>query len=151
MRVDFHNLNRASEKDNYPLPSLDEVLQMVNGSQMMPFLDGYPGYNQVMLEYEERLKTTFTTKWGVFAYRQMPFGLINAGATFQHATDIAFQDLVGKCIIIYMDDLTMFSKKREDHVDDLRKVFVSDVGHSGYLRTQKNACSEWLKETYSDM
>ena len=76
------NLNRALEKDNYPLPSLDEVLQTVNGSQMISFLDGYFGYNQGIVNYEDRMKTTFTTKWVTYAYRRMPFGLINTGATF---------------------------------------------------------------------
>ena len=80
--VDFHNLNLASQKDNYPPPSLDEVLKIVNGSKMMSFLDGYLGYNQVMVDEEDRLKTAFITKWGTFAYRRMPFGLINARATF---------------------------------------------------------------------
>jgi len=89
---------------------------------MMSFLDGYSGYNQVMVEYEDRLKTSFTCKWGIYAYWRMPFGLINAGATFQRAMDVTFKGLVGKCIIIYMDDLTVFSKRREDHVADLRKV-----------------------------
>lgn len=90
---------------------------------MLSILDGYFGYNQVLVEEEDRLKTAFTTKWGTFTYRRMPFGFINARATFQRAMDIAFRDLVGKCIIIYMDDLTIFSKRREDHVDDLRKIF----------------------------
>ncbi|HEX4850605.1 MAG TPA: reverse transcriptase family protein, partial [Puia sp.] len=94
--VDFRNLNRASEKDNYPLPSLDEVLQIVNGAKMMSFLDGFSGYNQVMVDKIDRLNTAFTTKWGIFAYRRMPFGLINAGATFQRAIDIAFRGLIGK-------------------------------------------------------
>lgn len=79
---------------------------------MMSFLDRYSGYNQVMVEQEDRLKTVFTTKWGTFAYRRMPFGLINIGATFQRAMDIAFRDLIGKCIIIYMDDIIVFSRKR---------------------------------------
>lgn len=90
---------------------------------MMSFLDGYSGYNQVMVQYEDRHKTAFTTKWGTFAYRRIPFGLINARATFQRAMDIAFKDIIGKCIIIYMDDLTIFSKNRGDHISDLRKVF----------------------------
>ena len=77
---------------------------------MMSFLDGYLGYNQVMVQEEDRMKTAFTTKWGTFAYRRMPFGLLNAGATFQRAMDEAFKGLVNKRIIIYMDDLTMFSK-----------------------------------------
>jgi len=81
--VDFRNLNKASEKDNYPLPPIDEVLQAVNGDKMMSFLDGFLGYNQVLVDKEDRLKTTFTCKWGNYAYRRMPFGLINVGATFQ--------------------------------------------------------------------
>lgn len=81
--MDFSNLNKASEKDNYLLPSLDEVLQIVNGSQMMSFLDGYSGYNQVLVNYEDRMKIAFMTKWGMYAYRRMPFSLINIGVTFQ--------------------------------------------------------------------
>ena len=77
-----------------------------------------------MIVEEDRLKTAFTTKWGTFAYKRMPFGLINAGATFQRAMDYAFKDLKEKCIIIYMDDITIFSKNREDHILDLRKVFM---------------------------
>ena len=81
--IDLCNLNLASQKENYPFPSLDEVLQIVNGLNMMSFLDGYSGYNQVMVDEEDRLKIAFTTKWGNFSYRRMPFGLINVGATFQ--------------------------------------------------------------------
>ena len=81
--VDFHNFNLACQKDNYPLPSLDEVLQIVNGSKMMSFLDYYSGYNQVMVDQEDQLKITFTMKWGNFSYKRMPFGLINIGTMFQ--------------------------------------------------------------------
>lgn len=121
--IEFRHLNRASKKDNYPLPSLDEVLQIVNGSQMMSFLDGYSEYNQVMVDEEDRLKIAFTTKWGTFAYSRMPFGLINAGATFQRAMDFAFKGLVGKSIIIYMDDLIVYSKDVDDHPQHLRQIF----------------------------
>ena len=107
--VDFRNLNKASKKGNYPVPSLDEVIQVINGSQMMSFLNGCCRYYQVMVEEKDKLKTKFTTKWGTFSYRGMPFGLINVGATFERAMDYAFRDLVRKCIIIYMDDLTVFS------------------------------------------
>ena len=104
------------------MPPLDEVLQVVNGAQMMTFMDGYSRYNQIIL-VEDRLKTTFTMKWETFAYKKMPFGLINTGATFQRAMDYVFKDLKVKCIIIYMDDIIVFSKNREDHILDLRKVF----------------------------
>ena len=108
--VDFDNLNLASQKDNYPLPSLDEVLKIVYGSNMMSFLDGYLRYNQLMFDEENRLKTTFMTKWGTFSYKRMPFGLINVGAIFQQAMDEAFKGLIKKCIVIYMDYLMVFSK-----------------------------------------
>ena len=120
--MNFKNLNQSSQKENYPLPLLDKVLQIVNGLKMMSFLDGYSSYNQVMVQEEDRMKTTFTTKWGTFAYRCMPFGLLNVGATFQRAMDEAFKGLVNKCIIIYMDDLMIFSKNRVDHITDLKQV-----------------------------
>ena len=84
--VDFINLNRASDKDNYPVPPMEKLLQMVLGSELFSLLDGFSGYNQVLVAKEDRLKTTFRTKWGTFAYIRMPFGLINAGATFQRWT-----------------------------------------------------------------
>lgn len=71
----------------------------------------------------DRLKTAFTTKWGTFAYSRMPFSLINAEATFQRAMDFAFKGLVGKNIVIYMDDLTMYSKDVDDHPRHLRQIF----------------------------
>ena len=80
--VDFRNLNRASDKDNYPVPPMEHILQIVSGSELFSLLDGFSGYNQVLVAEQDRLKTTLRTKWGTFAYRRMPFGLINAGATF---------------------------------------------------------------------
>ena len=69
---------------------------------MMSFLDEYSGYNLVMVNGEYRLKIAFTIKWGTFAYKIMPFGLINVGATFQRVMDKAFKGLINKCIIICM-------------------------------------------------
>ena len=76
--VDFRDLNHASDKDNYPVPPMEQILQMVSGSKLFSLLYGFSVYNQVLVEEEDRLKTTFRTKWGIFAYRRMPFGLINA-------------------------------------------------------------------------
>jgi ribonuclease HI len=88
--VDFRNLNKASDKDNYPVPPMEQILQQVSGSERLSLLDGFSGYNQVLMSPPDQLKTTFRTPWGTYAYRKMPFGLINAGATFQRAMDIAF-------------------------------------------------------------
>ena len=74
----------------------------------------------MLVAEEDRLKTTFRTKWGTFAYRRMPFGLINAGATFQRAMDIDFRDLIGRSTVVYLNDITIFSKKREEHAFHLK-------------------------------
>ena len=80
--VDFKNLNRASGKDNYPIPPMEHILQMVSGSKLFSLLDAFSGYNQVLAAKEDRLKTTFKTRRGTFSYRRIPFALIHAGATF---------------------------------------------------------------------
>jgi hypothetical protein len=121
--VDFRNLNQLSLKDNYPLPNMEHLLQRVTGAGMMSMLDGFSGYNQVLLKREDQLKTTFTTPWGTFMYLRMSFGLMNVGATFQRAMDFSFRDLIQKIIEIYQDDLTVVSKERKDHISHLRIVF----------------------------
>eukprot|EP00253_Pinus_taeda_P031966 PITA_31966 len=89
----------------------------------MSFLDRFSGYNQILVHPDDRLKTTFRTKWGTYAYQKMPFGLINAGATFQRAMDIAFKGLINRTIVIYLDDIPVFSKERSNHLHDLNQIF----------------------------
>jgi hypothetical protein len=85
-------------------------------------LDGFSGYNQVPMSPPDQLKTTFRAPWGTYAYRKMPFGLINVGATFQRAMDIAFQGLINQSVIVYLDDVTVFSKNKTDHLAHLRAI-----------------------------
>ena len=92
---------------------MEQILQMVSGSKLFSLLDGFSSYNQVLVAEEDRLKTTFRYKWGTFAYRRMPFGLINAGETFQRAMDIAFYGLIGRSVVVYLDDVTIFSKREK--------------------------------------
>ena len=91
---------------------MEQILQMVSGSELFSLLDGFFGYNQLLVVEEDRLKSTFRTKWGNFTYRRMPFGLIKPGATFQRAMDIAFRGLIGHSVLFYLDDVTIFLKKR---------------------------------------
>jgi hypothetical protein len=110
--VDFRALNRDSIKYYFPVPNMEMILQLVAGSQMMSLLDGFSGYNQIKVKREDKYKATFITRWGNFSYECMPFGLSNVGATFQRAMQIYFDDLIGKIIQIYLDDLTVYSKNR---------------------------------------
>jgi hypothetical protein len=81
--VDFRNLNKSSLKDNYPLPKMDHVLEKVFGANRMSTIDDFSEYNQIVVCEHDKEKTSFTTPWGTFMYDKMPFGLMNAGATFQ--------------------------------------------------------------------
>jgi hypothetical protein len=121
--IDFKNLNRASDKDNYPVPPMEQILQLVSGSELFSLLDGFSGYNQVLVEEPDRLKTTFQTKWGTYAYRWMPFSLMNAGDTFQREMDISFKGLIGQIVVVYLDDVTVYSKKWEDHPEASETYF----------------------------
>jgi hypothetical protein len=117
---DFQNLNKSSLKDNYPLPKMDHVLKKFVGANRMSMIDGFSGYNQIAMNEQDREKTTFTTPWGTFMYGKMYFGLMNAGATFQCAMDISFIGERDKFIVIYLDDLTVFSKTDEEHLIHLK-------------------------------
>jgi hypothetical protein len=86
-------------------------------------IDGFSGYNQIAMNEQDREKTAFTTPWGTFMYDKMPFGLMNAGATFQRAMDIAFVGERDKFVVIYLDDLTVFSKTDEEHLIHLKQTF----------------------------
>ena len=81
--IDYRRLNDATKKDHFPLPFIDQMLDKLAGHQFYCFLDGYSGYNQIIVDPEDQEKTAFTCPYGVFAYRRMSFGLCNAPATFQ--------------------------------------------------------------------
>lgn len=101
---------------------MDYLLQIVARAEMMSMLDGFSGYSYVEVEEKDQHKMSFTTPWGTFAYHRMPFGLINVGATFQRCMSKYFSDLKDYIIVIYLDDLTMFSKKRQNQIEDLKKM-----------------------------
>jgi hypothetical protein len=122
--VDFRNLNKCSKKDNYPLPKMEHLLQRISGATVMSFLDGFSGYNQISVHPDDQEKTAFTTPWGTFMYAKMPFGLMNVGATFQRAMDIAFVGEKDKFVLIYLDDITVYSSSHEEHLKHLKRVFL---------------------------
>jgi hypothetical protein len=122
--VDFRNLNRSSRKDNYPFPKMEHILQRVTGASRISMIDGFSGYNQIYVLPEDREKTAFTTLWGTFMYAKMPFRLMNVGETFQRAMDITFIGERDKFVVIYLDNITVFSRSDEEHCCHLRKVFL---------------------------
>jgi hypothetical protein len=107
----------------------------------MSMIDGFSGYNQIYVLPEDREKTTFTTPWGTFMYAKMPFGLMNAGETFQHAMDISFIGEKDKFVVIYLDDITVFSKYDQEHYQHLEKVFLKCRKYGLSLNPKKSLFS----------
>jgi hypothetical protein len=104
------------------MPFIDQIIDDCAGHEALSFMDGFSGYNQIQIHPADQYKTAFTTPWGTFSYCVMSFGLKNVGATFQWAMTYIFHDLA-HIILAYLDDLTARSKKRTQHLDDLRIIF----------------------------
>ena len=83
--IDFHDLNCACPKDNFPTPFIDQIIDACAGHEVFSFMDGFSRYNQIQIRKEDHYKIAFTTPWGTFAYRVIPFGLKNVGFNFQRA------------------------------------------------------------------
>jgi hypothetical protein len=101
---------------------MEQIMQHVSGFERLSLLDGFSGYNQVLMSPSDQLKTTFRTPWGTYAYKKIPFRLINAVATFQRAMYIDFLGLINQSVVVYVDDVTIFSKNKEDPMSHLRAV-----------------------------
>jgi hypothetical protein len=120
--TDFHVLNKACPKDNFPTPFIDQIVDECAGCEAFSFMDGFSGYNQIQIKPKDQHKTSFICLSGTFIYRKMPFGLKYVGATFQQAMSFSFHDL--KHIVDdYLHDLASRSCKRDGHPAHLRLIF----------------------------
>ena len=123
MCVDYLDLNRASPKDNFPLPHIDVLVDNTANFALFSFMDGFLGYNQIKMALEDMEKMTFVTLWGTFCYKVMSFRLKNVGATYQQAMVTLFHDMMHKEIEVYADDMIAKSKAKGDNLVNLRKLF----------------------------
>ena len=120
--IDYRKLNATTRKDHFPLPFIDQMLERLAGHAFYCFLDGYSGYNQIVIAPDDQEKTTFTCPFGTFAYRRMPFGLCNAPATIQMCMVSIFSDFVEKIIEVFMDDFRVFGESFDDCLDNLTLI-----------------------------
>jgi hypothetical protein len=101
-------------------------------------LDGFLGYNQILVKEEYKIKTTFTRPWGMYKYLRIPFGIMNSRSTVQRAMHCAFKDLIGNIIEIYQDDLMVLSKDRKDHACHLKQIFDIFISFGISLNPKKS-------------
>jgi len=121
--VDFRNLNKACPKDEFSLPNVDLLVDLVVGNSMFSFIDGYSGYNQIHMAAKDAEKTAFRTPTRNFYYTVVPFGLKNAGAMYQQTMIAIFHDMMHKEMKDYVDDIVVKSKTRAGHFQILEQVF----------------------------
>ncbi|WKA03681.1 hypothetical protein VitviT2T_021780 [Vitis vinifera] len=121
--VDFKDLNKASPKDDFPLPHIDLLVDSTAGHSMLSFMDGFSGYNQILRAPKDMEKTTFIIEWGTYYYKVMPFRLKNAEATYQRAITTLFHDMMHRDIEVYVDDMIVKSRGRVDHLEALERFF----------------------------
>ncbi|GKV21559.1 hypothetical protein SLEP1_g31529 [Rubroshorea leprosula] len=121
--VDFRDLNQASPKDDFSLPIIERMVDATMGHEVLSFMDGFSGYNQIHMDPKDEEITAFQTPKGIYYYKVMPFALKNAGATYQRAMQMIFSDMLHKLVECYVDDLVVKSKRRDEHLNDLKVVF----------------------------
>ena len=122
--VDYRELNKATLKDHFSLPFIDQVLDIIAGKKLFSFLYGFSGYNQIKIVLQDQDKTTFTCPYGTYDYKVLPFGLCNAPDTFQRALFAIFDDLIHECLEVYMDDFSMYGNEFDDSLQILEKVLI---------------------------
>ncbi|KAM2145422.1 hypothetical protein ACFX1R_048970 [Malus domestica] len=120
--IDYRKLNNTTRNDHFPLPFIDQMLERLAGHSFYCFLDGYSGYNQIVIAPDDQEKTTFTCPFGTFAYRCMPFGLCNAPATFQRCMVSIFSDFIEKIIEVFMDDFSVFGDSFDGCLENLTLI-----------------------------
>lgn len=134
---DYRRLNKVTCKDAYPLPRVEESLDALGNAQLFSTLDLTSGYFQVAMSEEDRAKTAVTTPFGLFEWTRMPFGLCNAPATFQRLMGVVLGDLTFDILLIYLDDIIVFSKDFDSHCQRLEIVFNRLRQHGLKLKPSK--------------
>ena len=139
MCVDFTDLNKSCPKYPFPMPWVAQLVDVTVGHHRMSFLDAFQGYHQIPLALDDQEKTVFVTSTGNYHYKVMPFGLKNAGSTYQRMMTKMFEPQLGWSIEVYIDDMVIKSKVVSEHVGDLTNIF--EILRKHKLRLNASKCS----------
>ena len=121
--IDFTDVNRACLKDSFPLPRIDLIVDATASHELLRFMDAFSGYNQISMDPDDQENTSFVMGQGTYCYRVMPFGIKNAGATYQRLVNRMFQKQIGASMEVYIDDMLVKSTTAELHIAHLSEAF----------------------------
>ena len=121
--IDYTDLNEACPKDDFSLPRIDQIIDFAAGHGILSLLDALSGYHQIPMHPSDAKKMTFITPHRLYCYNVMPFGLKNAGATYQRLVTEIFRPLLGNTMEAYIDDMLLKSRERFDHIYHLQEAF----------------------------
>ena len=142
--VDYRAINAITVKNKYPIPRVDEILDRLHNANYFSKLDLKSGYHQVLLHEKDREKTAFNTRYGQFQFKVLPFGLTNAPPSFMSLMNTIFRKYLDDFVLIYLDDILIFSKTKSEHFEHVKKVLQTIEDNKLYLNAQK--CEFLLQE-----
>ena len=142
--VDYRQLNKVTIKNRYPLPRIDDLMDQLRGAAIFSKIDLKSGYHQIRVKAEDIPKTTFRTRYGHYEYLVMPFGVTNAPAVFMDYMNRIFNSFLDKFVVVFIDDILIYSKDRREHEEHLRQVL--QILREKQLYANLSKCEFWLEE-----
>ena len=137
MCVDYRQLNDVTIKNKYPLPRIDDLFDQLSGAKVFSKIDLRTGYHQLKIKKEDIPKTASATRYGLYEYTIMSFGITNAPAFFMHMMNKVFMDFLDKFVVVFIDDILIYSKSDEEHKEHLRVVLQRLRDHQLYAKFSK--------------
>jgi hypothetical protein len=144
MCVDYHSLNEVTIKNKYPIPRIDDLFDQLKGSKYFLKVDLRSGYHQLKIRKSDIPKTAFVTRYGQYEFTVMSFGLTNAPTYFMNLMNKVFMEEMDKFVIVFIDDILVYSKSVEEHEQHLRVVLGKLRAHKMYAKFSKCEC--WLEK-----
>jgi hypothetical protein len=141
---DYRALNEVTIKNKYPLPWINDLFDQLHGACVLSKIDLWSGYHQLKIQESDIPKTAFITRYGLYKYMVMSFGLTNSPTYFMYLMNKEFMEYMDKFIVVFIDDILVYSKNEEEHTEHLHLVLQKLQEHQLYAKLSK--CEFWLKQ-----